>query len=214
MNQVINKKHIKLQSVKKSLGEGYLKREILKGISYSFTSDTLYGLQGASGVGKSTLMHLIAGIDAPSSGEVLFDGNHHDLGMVFQNPYLINELTVLENVILKARLLGVGEPELHDQACKLLHEVQLSDKKNSFPGELSGGQQQRVALARALLTRPQFLLADEPTGNLDKETSQAIINMIVSYHRQYGMGVIMSSHDPDVLSAMDICLKLENGQLV
>lgn len=214
MNQVINKKIIKLQSVKKYFGLGDLKREILKGISYNFESPHLYGLHGASGVGKSTLIHLMAGIDQPSSGTVFFEGDGNDIGIVFQNPYLIAELTVLENVLLKAHLQGsVGEATL-EQAKVLLQEVNLFDKIQAFPGELSGGQQQRVALARALLTQPTFLLADEPTGNLDRETSQAIINLILSYHRRYGMGVVISSHDPEVLAAMNICLKLENGLLV
>src|SRR5262249_16379625 len=136
------------------------------------------------------------------------------IGLVFQYPYLIKELTVLENVMLKGLIAGKNNTECSQEAHILLEEVGLADKTYSYPGQLSGGQQQRLALARALMNRPHFLLADEPTGNLDMQTGKTIIDLIKKAQTQWSMGIIISSHDASVAQEMEKIFELKDGFLV
>ena len=201
---------------------------ILNDINVIFKQGSSYAITGPSGVGKSTLLHCIAGIDKPTSGHVYYNNSSvydftdkerhawfsHSVGLVFQQPYLIAELTVLENVILKAM---VGHDDLaaaRTEAQELLDVVGLKDKLHAAPHSLSGGQQQRVALARALLNKPAFLLADELTGNLDYATGARIMDLIMRYRQDHGMGLIISSHDPHVIERMEIAFNLHNGKLL
>src|SRR5262249_15677130 len=135
------------------------------------------------------------------------------VGLVFQQPYLINELSVIENVMAKGLIAGMPKAECCAKAAALLDKVGLLNKADSMPATLSGGQQTRVALARALLNDPLFLLADEPTGNLDEKTGQEIVEVILEIQAALGMGVIISSHDPYVTERMQIVLSLHNGVL-
>ena len=200
---------------------------VLKDVSATFKKGHSYAITGISGSGKSTLLHLLAGLDTPSSGALFFNGKNiqsfndsqksiylnKSLGLVFQNPYLIKELTVLENVMIKGLIAGKGYNTCAQEAKVLIEHVGLSVKMSAFPGQLSGGQQQRVALARALMNQPEFLLADEPTGNLDLQTGQAIIDLILQLQKEWNMGLIISSHDEYVTCKMEAVYTLQDGSL-
>jgi ABC-type lipoprotein export system ATPase subunit len=201
---------------------------VLSGITYNFDQQGTYAITGHSGSGKSTLLHIIAGLEAPTQGTVLYNTVNiehcskkyrehiftHKLGLLFQLPYLIDELTVIENVMCKGFIAGVPFQECYDEALGLLKALGIEEKAAVAPRSLSGGQQQRVALARALFLRPQFLLADEPTGNLDEETGSMIIDILLQYHKHHGMGIIISSHDTYVTHKMGTILRLQHGHLI
>lgn len=201
--------------------------EILKAASYTFCQGKTYAITGASGIGKSTLISLLSGLDAPTSGSIYFNGHdistfnpqersiflNEKIGIVFQAPYLIRELTVLENVMIKGLIRNLDNESCKEKGLALLQSVGLLDHAYRMPAALSGGQQQRVALARALFGDPLFLLADEPTGNLDSKTGAEIIDLLVSMHEDRSMGIIVSSHDPQVARRMEVVLELKNGKL-
>jgi ABC-type lipoprotein export system ATPase subunit len=214
--------------VSKSYIQGTDTIVVLHDISASFEQGKSYAITGISGSGKSTLIHLLAGLDIPSAGQIFFDGANiaqfsedqksrflnKSIGLVFQYPYLIKELSVLENVMIKGLIGGIASDECARQAKELLANVGLSEKITAYPGQLSGGQQQRVALARALMNNPDFLLADEPTGNLDMQTGNAIIDLIVRLQKEREMGIIISSHDAYVTERMQMVYELQNGTLI
>ncbi len=209
-----------------SCGTGFL--PVLRGISATFEPGIGYAIMGVSGSGKSTLMHILAGIEAPTSGSVsygeqtLHTGNHaytshilrESIGLVFQRPYLVTELTVLENVMLRGLINKIPHRLCIERSMELLSAVGLTDKAHISPVLLSGGQQQRVAVARALFTRPAWLIADEPTGSLDRETGRKLLEIIRQGQKAWGMGVIMSTHDTNAASYMDLHYKLDNGLLL
>ena len=214
--------------VSKSYIQGTDTIVVLHDISASFEQGKSYAITGISGSGKSTFIHLLSGLDIPSAGQISFDGENishfsedqksrflnKSVGLVFQSPYLIKELSVLENVMIKGLIGGKSDDECARQAKELLKQVGLSEKITAYPGQLSGGQQQRVALARALMNNPDFLIADEPTGNLDMQTGNAIIDLIVRLQKEHGMGVIISSHDEYVTDRMQMVYALQNGTLM
>lgn len=222
---MVKKKRIILSNIDKYFTQGNTKRSILKQISASFDAGHTYALTGVSGTGKSTLLHLIAGIEKPNEGAVSI--NDHNLasfteqerssflfstiGLVFQQPYLIKELTVIENVMLKKLIAGSCTTDDTNHALDLLDQAGLADKAHAVPGSLSGGQQQRVALLRALFIKPDFLLADEPTGSLDKQTGQSLLALLLSLQKKYGIGMIISTHDATVADAMDTIFELKDG---
>jgi len=224
----MKKATIKVVDVKKSFKQGSVVSEILKDITYTFEQGKTYALTGSSGAGKSTLIHIIAGLDEPTSGQVLF--NDIDLanipeeqkevffsdviGLVFQQPYLIKELSVLENVMLKGLIDNEDRDLCTKRGNELLRLVGLEGKGKSRPSALSGGQQQRVALARAIFNKPAFLIADEPTGNLDETTGAAIVDLLLKYQKEWGMGIIMCSHDTYVAERMEYRVRLRDGRLV
>jgi ABC-type lipoprotein export system ATPase subunit len=216
-----------VQNLSKSFNQSNNKIDIIIEITTSFKRGTTYAITGRSGAGKSTLMHLIAGLEMPDSGSVLYNKinifscsvreKEHFLsttiGLVFQSPHLIKELTILENVMLKGLLQGKCFKENKKKATELLTLVGLLDYTNQRVASLSGGQQQRVAIARALFSEPAFLLADEPTGNLDAKTGYAIVDLLVQCSQKWNMGLIISSHDPYVAKKMNIVYELIYGKL-
>jgi lipoprotein-releasing system ATP-binding protein len=216
------------QEISKKFMQGEKAITVLDGINATFTQSHSYAITGISGSGKSTLMHILAGLDTPTTGTVLFNNNvihafsAHDrsqflnksIGLVFQSPHLLRELSVLENVILPGLIGGRSKNDCMQRAELLLKKVSLLEKQNSKPGELSGGQQQRVAIARALFNEPAFLIADEPTGNLDIATGNAIIDLLLSCRDEWGMGIIVSSHDEYVTQKMDTIYSLDKGTLI
>ena len=217
-----------MQSVYKSYQQHGIVTDVFDDVSITFKQGCSYAIMGASGSGKSTTIHLLAGIDTPTFGDVLFcDKNislfspdesalffQKNMSLVFQQAALFAELTVLENVMLKAILAGQVTSNSYDHANNLLHEVGLADKAGSYPAMLSGGQQQRIAILRAIFVVPQFLLVDEPTGNLDEQTSEQVIDLLVHYHKKYGMGLIMSTHNKKIAQRMQNILKVENKKIV
>lgn len=201
---------------------------ILKDINQIFVQGHSYGIMGASGVGKSTLLHISAGLDHPSQGSILFNKTninnmgtkekdaflYKHIGFIFQSPYLIKELSVLDNVLLKATMAKQNNQHTQQMAKELLCYVGLGQKIHSMPASLSGGQQQRVAVARALFGKPTFLLADEPTAHVDQQTKNDLLRLILDYQQLYSMGLIICSHDPEIIQKMNHYLVLKNGQLI
>lgn len=198
---------------------------IIKGINATFKGGHSYAITGVSGCGKSTLLNVLAGFERPTAGQVVMvheifssPSCHHFVlqefvGVVLQSPYLIQELTIIENVMLKGLIAGKPTKESYKNAYELLEYVELAHYAHEAPSVLSGGQQQRVSLARALFNKPLFLLADEPTGNLDYKTGQHIINLLLKCKEEWGMGIIVSSHDNALANAMDIVMHIDQGIL-
>lgn len=213
-----------LQDVSKSYESQSKQQDVLTHVSYAFKPCTSYAIRGVSGSGKSTLLHLLSALDAPSSGVVLFGdkpigslGNsflQSTIGFMFQFHYLINELPVIENVMLPGLVRGEQLALCKERAQELLAMVDLADKAQAYPSQLSGGQQQRVALARALFNKPMFLLADEPTGNLDAGNAQRIVDILLTASKEWGMGIILCSHDEAVYDRMETVLHLVDGHLL
>lgn len=215
------------ENLSKEYEQGKQKLIVINSVSETFEQSKTYAITGCSGSGKSTLLHLLAGIDNPTSGNVLFNNKaissfsnkekekffNKSVGLVFQLPYLIRELTVIENVIIKGLISGLSTKESKKTGMSLLEKTGLVEKANNFPGQLSGGQQQRVAILRAVFNKPKFLLADEPTGNLDEKTGQHIINFLLEYQKEFDMGLIVSSHDNYVTKKMEHIFELKEGKL-
>jgi len=214
-----------LDSVSKSFSSSTSTVKVIDTVTYTFESSKSYALTGASGSGKSTIMHLLCGLDTPTHGAVFFDAsnidtfssqqraqflNHH-IGLVFQESLLLQELSVVENIMLKGLIAGQPYDQCRKHAMELLERIELVEKAESHPYSLSGGQQQRVAIMRALFNKPAFLLADEPTGNLDDTAGRSIIKILKEYQEQFGVGLIIASHDPEVANAMEEVLKLHDG---
>lgn len=201
--------------------------EILKEASISFERKKSYAIIGASGSGKSTLLHMIAGIEEPTSGSISFNDTNlynlplqqkinmlqQNIGIVFQQSLLIHELSVIENVMLKKIIQGNLTNDHRQHALNLLSNIGLLNKADNMPHTLSGGQQQRVALLRAIFHIPQFLLADEPTGNLDKASGEQVMQLIFEYQKKYDMGLIISTHDMNIAQQCDYIIKIENKEI-
>ena len=199
---------------------------VLNNIQKIFMQGKTYAITGQSGVGKSTFLHLLAGLDTPTTGDIFFNdislnntpaqkraSLQTKIGLVFQTPHLMKELSVIENICLPGFIAHNNTDYVKDYAQELLNIVGLTEKVHAKPGELSGGQQQRVVLARALINTPSFLLADEPTGNLDVKTGKKIIELLISCCIKKNIGIIVSSHDPYVTDAMEETYTLSNGTL-
>jgi putative ABC transport system ATP-binding protein len=222
---------IRLERLSKAYTEAGQNRVVLDELNREFFAGEFVCLLGKSGSGKSTLLNLISGIDAPSSGHVIIrDGarevtltalSEHErtlfrrwaIGIVFQFFNLIPTLTVLENVTLPLELAGRTGPA-RAQATTLLERVGLGNRLNTYPDKLSGGEQQRVAIARALAHDPLLVLADEPTGNLDDETGDTVLKLLLELTRDAGKTLIMATHAPEVAQQADRMLHLVHGKLV
>lgn len=222
-----NKAHIHLHNLTKSYKEGEKIRSVLDELNFSVEEGEMIVLLGRSGSGKSTLLNLISGIDKPGSGEVVIGGTNlaelneknrtlfrrNNIGFVFQSFNLISTLTALENVLLPLKLKGSSDAESQEKATRFLAEVGLGDRGDSYPDRLSGGEQQRVAIARALAHEPMLILADEPTGNLDYETGQQILDILNNLVRKNGRTMIIATHDRDICKIADRVVELRGGKL-
>ena len=199
--------------------------DILKNISFKFEQDKSYAIMGVSGSGKSTLLHLLSGLEIPTEGQILFNGQsltdftqadkdyylNKTIGLLFQDPFLIRELNIWQNVASKTFDLNI---ENKIKAEKLLSSIGILDKAEEYPDALSGGQLQRVSILRAIFNAPAFLLADEPTGNLDAYSARELIEFLLKCKQEWDLGMIISTHDSAVASQMDIVLNLQDGKLV
>ena len=199
---------------------------VLDHISFSVTKGATLSIVGPSGSGKTTLLGLCAGLDRASSGSVILHGIRLDdlnedqrasvrnqyVGFIFQNFQLLPTLTALENVMVPMELRK--EKNIHSRALDLLEKVGLADRGHHYPAQLSGGEQQRVSLARAFSNRPQILFADEPTGNLDAETSEKIVRLLFDLNKEAGTTLILVTHDLELASKTGRVIQLKGGRLV
>ena len=209
------------QGLTKSFQSGDRLLEVLRGVDLSVSAGESVSIRGESGSGKSTLLHLLAGLDAVDSGELAWDGladtgaarRGRFLGMVFQSFYLIPELTALDNVLMAARMVGrIGTAE-RARAALLLKRVGLTERADHVPAKLSGGERQRVAVARAMMNRPRLLLADEPTGNLDEKTGEAVIQLLLDLCGETGTAFVLVTHNAAHAARTDRQLSMHAGEL-
>jgi putative ABC transport system ATP-binding protein len=215
----------RVRDVSKVYRMGDVEVHALRGVDLDLYAGELVVLLGASGSGKSTLLGLIAGLDAPSSGSVLIDGTDitrlgedalaklrgEKIGFVFQFFHLIPSLTAYENVLVPMEIAGSADAE--SRAQRLLDEVGLTDRGHHYPSQLSGGEQQRVALARAFGPRPPILLADEPTGNLDRATGRLVLDTLEQLRVESETTLVLVTHDPDVARLADRRIHLVDGRI-
>lgn len=191
--------------------------EVLKGVNFSVQPGEKVAIVGRSGAGKSTLLNILGGLEKPTSGTVTRPRN---FGFVFQQYHLMPELTVLENVLLPTyskkfvELSDLSERQVKSRAVELLQKVGLADRLVHLPGELSGGEMQRVALCRALVTSPELVLADEPTGNLDNWTGAGVLKILTELSADRSFALVMVTHSPEAAAVCDRVLTLQDGVLV
>ena len=219
---------VQIENLSKEFQEGEVSRSVLNQVNLTIAPGEFVVLLGNSGSGKSTLLNLISGIDQPSSGVIRVNGapiteldersrtllRRDQIGFVFQFFNLIPTLTVLENVTLPQELAGRSAQVAQQSALQLLDQVGLADRTQTFPDKLSGGQQQRVAIARALAHDPQLVLADEPTGNLDEETGQRVLKLLLDLTRGAHKTLIMATHNPEIARQADRVLRVQEGHLI
>ncbi len=218
---------ISIRGLSHTYHEGSRKLVVFHEIAADIFPGEIVVLLGRSGSGKSTLLNLISGIDLPSSGSIVIDSldvvqlSEHErtlyrrknIGFVFQFFNLIPTLTVAENLLLPLELNGHKGPEAATRVMSILAEVNLGDRAESFPDRLSGGEQQRIAIARALVHEPGIVLADEPTGNLDKQTGLQVLSVLDRLVRKEGRTMVMATHSEEVIGLADRILTFENGGL-
>jgi putative ABC transport system ATP-binding protein len=219
---------VRLRGVTKSYPEGEQVRTVLHELSGEIAAGEFVALVGRSGSGKSTLLNLVSGIDLPSAGGVSIAGTdlttlserertlfrRAHIGFIFQFFNLISTLTVMENVLLPLELQGRLAPSQWEEGRRLLAEVGLAERADSFPDRLSGGEQQRVAIARALIHRPRLLLADEPTGNLDADTGAQVLVLLQRLVRGAGGTLLLVTHSAEVARLADRVVTLRGGRLI
>lgn len=198
---------------------------VLKGIDLEIYDGEIVAIVGKSGTGKSTLLHILGTLDKPDSGEVLFEGNdvfamkerqisefrNKSLGFIFQFHHLLPEFTAIENVMIASMISGKRNEE---KAMELMKEVGISDRANHKPSEISGGEAQRVAIARALINSPKLVLADEPTGNLDTENADAIIELLFSLRDKFNHTFVIVTHNDDFAQRCDRVIHLQDGMVI
>jgi putative ABC transport system ATP-binding protein len=217
---------VRVRDLVKTFGSGRTEVKALRGVDLDVPRGELLAIMGPSGSGKSTLLHILGALDAPTAGTVEVAGQHYEglddagltalrrdhIGFVFQFFNLLPSLTAAENVLLPALIARRGDRALRERATALLDKVELADRADHVPSELSGGQQQRVSIARALLLEPELVLADEPTGNLDRRSSREILALLRALAGD-GHTIIMVTHDPTAAAVADRVVFLRDGTI-
>lgn len=214
------------QNITKSFTDGKSSVDVIRGLSLQVRAGEFVSIVGSSGSGKSTLLHVLGGLDRPTSGQVLINGQRFDtlgeaergyirnenLGFVYQFHHLLPEFSALENVAMPLMLRkGASYKDVKQQAEYLLDRVGLSHRMTHTPGELSGGERQRVALARALVTKPKLMMADEPTGNLDRKTAVKIFELLSELRKEFNMAMLIVTHDEYLAQSADAVLHMQDG---
>ena len=225
----MSKALVEVRGVSKSFRTGDRKVQVLSEVYLSVAAQQSVAIVGPSGSGKSTLLNLLGTLDQPDQGTIVFDGKNLammagdelarfrnlNIGFVFQSHYLLPHLTVLENVLVPvlAQESEVGEEVLR-RATQLLQRVGLADREKHLPGRLSGGERQRAAVVRALINQPRLILADEPTGALDRVSAAEVGRLLLELNREHGITLIVATHSEELAARMDRVLSMENGALV
>jgi lipoprotein-releasing system ATP-binding protein len=218
---------IHVDNVYKHYTRDKTKIDVLRGVQMEIAAGEMVAIVGPSGAGKSTLLHLLGGLDRPSAGTIRYDGialpqlrdealadfRNQNIGFVFQFHYLLPEFSALENAMMPALIRRRAKPEAKKEAQQLLISVGLGDRLHHRPGELSGGEQQRVAVARALMNAPAVVLADEPTGNLDRAMSQSLQLLLRQLNEERGQTFIIVTHDREFAAQMDRAISLVDGKI-
>ncbi len=218
---------LRAEGLKKVFRSGVTELALFENLSFEVGQGEMLAIVGASGAGKSTLLHILGALDRPSAGDVYCahlrlntlseneaaDFRNREIGFVWQFHYLLPEFSAIENVAMPLLVRGVLKPEAEKEALRWLEEVGLKQRAHHRAGELSGGEQQRTALARALITRPKFLLADEPTGDLDSRTADSVFELISRLHRDYQLASLIATHNFAFARRCHRVLKLENGRM-
>lgn len=218
---------IRVAGLYKSYYDGLTELPVLKGVDLEVKKAEIVAVVGASGVGKSTLLHLLGGLDRPSEGTIFYEGEdifalndpeldrfrNEEVGFVFQFHYLLPEFTAVENVAMPGLIARQQSSVAHSQAKELLDYVGLGERLEHRPSELSGGERQRVAIARALVNQPRVVLADEPTGNLDQKTSEAVHDLLWTLNDQFNQTFIIVTHNQTLAQRADRLIQLVDGQV-
>ena len=220
------KELVEVQKIFKSYGNGTKRVEVLKGVDLVFSRGEKAAIVGASGVGKTTLLHVLGTLDRPTAGKVLFEGKdvytlsekdlaffrNREIGFVFQFHHLLPEFNALENTMMPCLIRGISKEEAISRAEAILTLVGLKERVSHKPGELSGGEQQRVAVARALVLEPKVLLADEPTGNLDTKTGESVFDLLQELNRIKGVTLIVVTHNLKLAEKLSRQIQLIDGK--
>jgi len=219
---------IEIHNLHKTYTDTSVPVKAVNGINLSIEEGEFTAIVGPSGSGKTTLLNLLGGLDTPTEGDIFIGGMNiknltsrqminfrlRHIGFVFQSYNLIPVLTALENIAFIMELQGIKKQQRHEVAMKLIKKVGLEGKENYRPGELSGGQQQRVAVARALASRPKFILADEPTANLDSHATEELLNMMADLNKTENMTFIFSTHDKRVMDKARRIVTIDDGKIL
>ncbi|MFH1852373.1 MAG: ABC transporter ATP-binding protein [Candidatus Neomarinimicrobiota bacterium] len=217
---------LEAKNIHKTFSNGFKTLSVLRGIDFSLAEGEIVTIMGPSGSGKSTLLNILGTLDQPTTGTLLINGHdvstlpdlelaalrNRSIGFVFQFHHLLPEFTALENVLIPS-LIGGGSQERNSRALELLEYVGLSDRSDHYPSELSGGERLRIAVLRALINRPQIILADEPTGNLDEANASKLINLFRLINHDFKQSLVITTHNPAVAAIGDRQLELESGIL-
>jgi len=227
MNRKMNDPVLKVSNIKKSFNKNGSEISVIKGVSLDVIEGDFITIMGPSGAGKSTFLHILGTLDKPSEGEIYFRGEdihryteeqasifrNEKVGFVFQFYHLLQDFNVIENIIMPLLIKRVKMKDAMDRAERFLEIMGLADRRNHKPGELSGGEQQRVAIARALINEPEIILADEPTGNLDRKTGKEVLRYIFEIYERLSSILILVTHDPELGMAGKRRFNMIDGEL-